>query len=250
MAFAWIVVLVTAIFFGRVLPRARRSAPHNAFWALSLAMACLAALAYVVAVYAGSAFAFRVYYLLGAMLMAAYMGLGSVWLAWGRRRRPAVRAVTGLVVAVSLIGAVAIFLAPIDASRLRGLAGDPGTGVILASGGAGALWLAATIALNSFGAAALVGVAILSAFRALAARKAGTAADPFALGSAALGNSCIAVGGLLEAAAGSAARLGLPGIFWLVLALGWVAIYWGFELVTRAYAVSARETAEASAPRG
>lgn len=249
MAFAWIVAFVTALFLLRVAPRARRSAPHNVFWALSLAMACLAAIAYLVAVYAESAAAFRVYYLLGAVLMAAYMGLGSAWLAWGRSRPRALRALTGAVVAASAVGAGAMFLAPLDLDRLGSLAGDPGTGVIASTGWAGALWLAVTIALNTFGAAALVGVALISAWRARAARRRSAVIDPFASGSAALGNACIALGGLLEAAAGSAARLGLPGAFWLVLALGWIAIYWGFELVTRAYAVHAPQAVHASAQR-
>lgn len=231
MLFAWIVLLVTGWFLYRVGRRAIAGrARHNLFWALSLAMAFIGTAAYLGAVYGSQPWAFRVYYLLGAMLMAAYMGLGSLWLEWGQSRPRWAAAATWAVTAAGVAGAAFLFASPLESARLAGLAGDPGTGIISSGGTAGTLWLVDTILLNSFGVVALVGVAAASAWRAY------TTVGPAGL---ARGNAGIALGGILLGLAGSAARLGLPGAFWLVMALGWVVIYAGFEAVSRAHAVLA-----------
>ncbi|MBE3589238.1 MAG: hypothetical protein IMW98_00235 [Firmicutes bacterium] len=237
--YPWIVLVVTVVFFVQVARQARASrSRHSLFWAVSLAMASLATAAYILAAGTGDAWAFRVYYALGAVAMAAYMGLGSLHLHWRRRSLRAPAAVTGCVVAASVVGAGLTFALPVDAARLAALEGGPGTGVISHEGWLGAVWLIDLILLNTFGVAAMVLVALASVFRAY------TAGAPSGL---AWGNGLIAAGGVLLGAAGTAARLGFPGAFWLVMSLGWIVVYGGFRLVD---ATLAKERSGAGAAAG
>lgn len=237
--YPWIVLAVTTVFAVQVSRQALRSrSRHSVFWAVSLVMAALATAAYIVAAGTGNPRAFRVYYALGAVAMAAYMGLGSLHLHWRRHASRAANAVTWLVVAVSAAGIGLTMVLPVDATELLLLNGGPGTGVIRHEGWLGAVWLVDLILLNTFGVAAMVLVALASVFRAYAA------GAPAGL---AWGNGLIAAGGVILGLAGTAARAGFPGAFWVTMALGWVAVYAGFRLVT---STLARERSGADAAAG
>lgn len=223
MIFAWLQLLIVGLFSISVVRKALRSPwPPMRWWAAAIVMGLVATLAYLGAVYFTHPWLFKLYYLLGAMWMAAYMGLGSLHLEWGQRRPSLVKGAVVGVVALSLLGALLLALLPVDEGVLLTLAGQPGTGAIPHQGTLGLLWLLDTILLNTFGLLAVMLVAAASAWRAYTAR---------APRRVAVGNSLIALGVLLLGAAGTAARVGFPGAFWATMAVGWIVIYSGFNAI-------------------
>jgi len=205
-----IAVGAISLVFAAIVARGRRA--HHLVWAIALIMSSLASLAYVGAL-RDSAAAFRIYYVLGGLLMPAWLGLGSIYFV---APRPIADAALAALVNVGAIGAGAVFAAGIDHEALVRLDGGPGTGVL--EPGA---WLPITILLNTAGVAAVVGVAIFSGVR-LAQRR-GT-------GRLVLANALIAIGDLIVGAAGAMARTGLPQLFWMTMLTGWIVIFSGFLL--------------------
>jgi len=207
------VALVSGIFAGMILQQyvARRQA-HQLIWTIALLMSAVASAAYVLALPpAGSDVAFRAYYVLGGLLMPAWLGLGSIFLAAPRRLAEGTLAV---IVNVGAIGAGAVLTAGIEPGSLVRLNGGPGTGVLEPG-----IWLPITIALNTFGVLAVVGVAVYSSL----VRKRG----PRQLVAA---NTLIATGAVIVGIAGSMARTGLPQLFWVTMLAGWVIIFVGFMM--------------------
>ncbi|MDI3299102.1 MAG: hypothetical protein QJR08_08045 [Bacillota bacterium] len=228
-----IVALVCAAFgYGTLRQYLERRRPYQLIWTVSLAMGFLGAAGYVLALETGSLAWFRVYYLFGAMLMAAYLGLGSVFLhdRGGRWARP----ILGVVLLLSLVGAVELFLTPGDAAAVARLDGGPGTEVLGLTQNPPALIL--LILLNTFGLVAVAGLALLSAWQ-LYRRQASSAFTE--------GNALIAAGTILLGAAGSLARLGQPFWFWPLMSLGFVVLYVGFVVINLASA-AAHSTADAA----
>lgn len=230
MVYALVCALVTGAMAAQVTGQAlRRRRPHQAVWAVSLWMAALASLSYVVSLRGGPGAAawFRVYYALGALLMAAYLGVGSVYLGFGPR---AGHATLVAVTALGLAGAVGLLGAPVDPEALAALAGGAGRGVLALPG-----WTRGVmVALNAFGTLAVAGVALRSALDVVRRR-----AAPGYL----LGNALIALGVLVLGAAGSAARWGNETLFWPAMTLGWLVVYGGFLAVTRARHAAGTEVA-------
>lgn len=193
-----------------------RRRPHQIVWAVSLWLAVIGSLSYVVTFTSGgSTFAFRLYYLSGAVLMPALLGVGSLYLAFGERVGN-----TALVL-VGAIGAVvggSVMGAPIDETALLMMTGGAGRGIIKFIGPLSSF----RIVLSIFGTAAVAGVAVKSAIDLI--RKEG----PKGL---VLGNSLIAAGVLVIGGGGGAARwqgeTG-PDLFWMAMALGWVFVFAGF----------------------
>lgn len=191
-----------------------RRRPHQRLWALSMLLAADASLAYVMSYTLDNhALLFKVYYILGALLVAPCLGLGSLYLS----APPRVAGLAARVVAVlGVLGAAGILLAPVDARVLaeQMAAGASGKGVL---GGKG-LWLGPMVALNIFGTVGVVGPAILSAVRLLGRR---TAPGP------AQGLILIALGVMILAAAGAATWLGTNS-FWATMAIGYGVVFAGF----------------------
>lgn len=200
----------------------RRQRPHQRVWSFALLLSAAASLAYVASVsLGGSAFFFRLYYLFGAAWMAAWLGLGSVFLAapprWAR----------GIMWAVALASALTAWLllaAPLDPVALRNLGGGPGTGVLRVEG-AGLAAVILIAALNTFGLTAVAGVALWSAWRW---RRRTAPASFF------WGNLLIGLGAVINGLAGTMARLGAGRGFWATMAVGWAVIYGGFLLLSPA----------------
>lgn len=220
MLYAWLSALVTGWFAVLVVRQYRaRRRPYQMVWSISLWMAAAASAAYALSIQLGGQPAlFRLYYILGALWMAAYLGVGSVYLGFGPR---AGRWSLLLVTAGGLAGTVLLATAPLDAAALASLQQGSGRGLIeLAGPGRGVL-----VAMNAFGTAAVVGVALVSAVRVLRSRGAAVWAA---------GNLLIAAGVLIIAAAGSAAGLGQEGdLFWPVKTAGWVVTFGGFTVINR-----------------
>lgn len=237
MVFPLGVAVVCSIFAWQVgRDYAARRRPYQALWMTALIMSAIASIAYAVAAAGGSAAAFRLYYVLGALLVAPYTGLGSLHLVLSPRLA---RILRWTVHAPGALGTVLIWRAPIDAAALAALAGSSGRGVL--EPGA---WLACVIVLNVFGTVAVGGVALVSALRAVATRQDGRFA---------LGNVVIGAGFLTVAAAGSVARWwpGWDGAFWVIMAAGWAIAYAGFRIVGAAReARRAQSAGQAATARG
>lgn len=208
----WFTLLVTRQFL-------RNHRHHLFFWSVSLAFSCLASLAYCLSLWQTphSASMFRLYYLLGALWMPALMGLGSLGLVFKERT---VNIALAIVCILGLGGSVFLLTSPVSNSALQALNGGAGTGVVHQGA-----WLPFLVVLNSFGAVAVFLVAVMSAVKT--AKRQAPARFFY-------GNLWLAVGILIISAAGSAARLGWPQLFWITMLIGWVLTYAGYRLLTPA----------------
>ncbi|HVA23776.1 MAG TPA: hypothetical protein VMW62_05220 [Chloroflexota bacterium] len=219
------VAVVSAVFAAAVLRQyVHRRRPYQLVWMVALLMSALASAIYGLALPpTSSQVAFRAYYILGGLLMPAWLGLGSIYLV--APRRVADLSLAGLVNAGAL-GAGAVLSATIDPGALARLNGGPGTGVLEPGP-----WLPITILLNTCGVLAVVGVAIYSTIR-LAQRRGS--------GRLVAANVLIAIGDLVVGVAGSMARTGRPELFWVTMLAGWVVIFVGFLLTQPAPARGSR----------
>lgn len=227
--FAIINVIVLGIFTGTILRQyLQRRREAQLYWSIALLMAFGATLAYIFLVSGTPTsdmgkFFFRLYYVLGAALTPAWLGLGSVALVTGKRTA---RTCLFILCLVSLLAVVTISEAPMDLVALAHIAGTPGTGILEPAG-----WLPTLIVLNTAGVVAIVGVAIYSGWKLLRrqANVAGVQTKHLLWA-----NVLILSGALCDAAAGTLARLfGFSSGFWLIMALGWIIFYWGVLLTNQ-----------------
>ena len=194
-----------------------RKRPHQLVWTVALLLGCLAAVFYLLFLAFGhNDVLFKLYYIGGALLMAAYLGLGSVYL---HAPRTIANWMTGALVVASLIGIVSLMAAGIDPIRLDAAAATVGPGTNAIASGP---WKAMVALLNSFGALAVIGGAVYSAW--VTAKRRAPANFLYA-------NVLIAIGTFVAALAGGFADQGtFAGAFWVVLALGFAILFGGFLL--------------------
>lgn len=218
-------VIVAGLFAGVVLRQyLRRHRTYQLFWAIALFMAFFASLAYVAMImvhptsYLGVLF-FRIYYILGGALIAAWLGLGSIALVTSARFT---RICLVVLCVLSALAVLLIAFAAVDRGQLSQISGTPGTGILQPAAGP---WLITIIILNTLGAAAVAGVAIYSAWQVRRRQGSGTLFGA---------NILILAGALTIAFAGTTARLGVKNVFWLVMALGWIVFFIGVLLASRA----------------
>ena len=221
--FAIINVVLTGLFAGVVLRQyIRRRRNAQLYWSIALTMAFLATLSYVFMIIVGPTTSagvalFRIYYIFGAALVPAWLGLGSIALVARARITRICLIVLSL---LSILAIVLISTATINMSKLSIIAGTPGTGIL--EPGA---WLVTIIILNTLGVLAVVGVAIYSGWKLIRRQSSVAGIQTINLLWA---NVLILVGDLLNAAAGSLARFfGLQSSFWIIQALGWTAFFAG-----------------------
>lgn len=236
--FALINVIVVGVFAGTILRQyVRRRREAQLYWTIALLMAFGATLAYICMVVSTPAsqagiFFFRLYYVLGAALTPAWLGLGSLALVLGKRL---VRTCGFLLIGASLVAIVTISEARIDMTALSKVAGTPGTGVLEPGP-----WLVTLIILNTLGVVALVGVAGYSGWQLLCHQASAAGWQP---GRLLWANVLILVGALCNGAAGTLARVfGLASSFWLVMALGWIIFYLGVLLIGKRRAAAAKKS--------
>jgi len=228
-------VIVTGLFTG-VIPRQyiQRRRQHQLYWSLALSMAFLATLAYICMVIvqptsATGIFFFRIYWLFGASVMPAWLGLGSLSLAGWKRLT---RVLVGIVTFLSFLAIVFTFDATIIMPNLAQIAGTPGKDILLPGP-----WRITTITLSVFGTIAVAGVALYSGWK-LMQRQASIAG--INTGTILWANACIFVGVILIAVAGSLAGFfGVEKTFWLIMALGWIILFMGALLASRRSRVNA-----------
>jgi hypothetical protein len=235
--FAIINVVVTGLFAGVVVSQyIRRRRNFQLYWSIALIMAFLATLAYILMVIvgpttiAGIVF-YRIYYILGAALAAAWLGLGSIALV----ASPRVTRICLVILSVlSVIAIVLISISSLNMSNLGKVIGTAGTG-ILESGAA----LAIIPILNIAGLLAVAGVAVYSGWK-LARRQSSVAGVQTI--NLLWANVLILVGVLLVGLAGGSSRFfGLEGSFWIMQAFGWTVLFAGVLIASRRPA-TARQT--------
>jgi hypothetical protein len=221
--FAIINVIVIGFFAGTITRQyLQRRREAQLYWSIALLMAFFGTLAYILLVLViptseMGIFFFRLYYVLGAALTPAWLGLGSLALVTGKRTA---RTCLFLLCMASLLAVVTISEAPLDLVALAHVAGTVGTGILKP-----AAWLPTIIVLNSAGVVAVVGVALYSGWKLLRRQKSVAGLQTRNL---LLANVLILAGDLFNAAAGTLARLfGLSSAFWLIMALGWIIFYQG-----------------------
>jgi hypothetical protein len=157
---------------------------------------------------------FRLWYLFGAMLVAAWLGQGTVYLLVRRSWANVLMIVLGL---ASLYGAILVFGAQIDPTLMTGSlhTGSELSGRAIVTPGIRTL----TPFFNLYGTVTLVGGAIYSAWIFWRKR---------ILLHRAIGNILIAVGAILPAFGGTFSRFGINGALYISEFLGAVLMFIGF----------------------
>jgi len=157
---------------------------------------------------------FRLWYLFGAILVAAWLGQGTIFLL--AKPRTATILFYVLVIA-SIYGAIRVFGAELDPAKLSG---RELTGEAIVSGGVRVL----TPFFNIYGTLALVGGAAWSAWIFFRKR---------VLRNRAIGNLLIAIGALMPAFGGTFSRFGVPNALYISEFLGAVVMFVGFLTAVR-----------------
>ena len=213
-----LIAAVISFAFTLLVARDARRAPRpdKVSWAIAFAIFTVAAGAEVVGDLASWTPALaRIYYLTGAVLVTLFLGLGQLYLLFGRR---IARFAPGVTLAVVAIAASLVYNAPIDEARLA----DDHWRAIDRSG-----WLIGIVAFaNAFGVVALLGGSLFSAWQFWRTRT-----RPHRM----IGCLLIAAGTLVIASKGYLERLGIPISdfgFYLLLTVG-AAIIFGGYLETR-----------------
>jgi hypothetical protein len=225
----FISTLITVVFafavFRRYFTHHRHA--HLLLWGLGLALYALGTLAEAYLAVAWSPVLLRLWYLSGAMLTAAWLGQGTVYLLV--RRRGLANALMGVLLVASLVAVAAVFMAPIHAEAFQvGQAVSSQYKAVMDRTG---LMILLTILLNIYGTLTLIGGAVWSAW--LFFRK-------HILLNRVLGNVLIAAGALLPAGAGTFIRLGLGDWLYVSELLGAALMFLGFWLATQSHPAEKR----------
>jgi len=212
-----IVSFIFAIFVFRRY--AARRGPHLLVWGIGMVFYGLGGFCeWYYGSFGWNPLIFRLWYLFGAILVAAWLGQGTVYLLAGRRWANGLMIVLCL---ASIYGLVRVFMAQLDPALMTagGHTGSELSGRAIASAGVRSL----TPFFNLYGTATLVGGALWSAWifwrkRILLHRT--------------IGNVLIAVGALLPAFGGTFSRFGIPGALYISELLGAVLLFAGFLRAT------------------
>ncbi len=229
-ALPFLSALISFIFAGVVFAQwISRRKLHQLVWTLGLLAYCIGAGSeFVGVIYGWSQPLYQAWYLFGAILVAAYLGMGTVYLVTPRRVAHAIMAV---LVLGSLFATYRVFSAQINTTLLSTMVVP--TGEAMASG---VRWL--TPIFNGLGTLGLVGGAVYSAWVFWRKR-----IRPERLTSCVL----IAVGGALPAIGGTQMRLGNPQLFFLMELLGVAVIFIGFLANSEIGAIRVRDKSSALA---
>jgi hypothetical protein len=217
----WLSTIVTFIFTVVVYTRYRqRGGIHLLLWALGLLFYGLGTLGEVVLGLTYSAFVLKLWYLTGAMLTAAWLGMGTVHLLI--RKGNTAMILTWVLAAVSLLAVFLVFSAPVNdvAYEVSRPASEQYRDILTRGG----LIIFLTILLNIYGTVTLVGGAIYSAF--LFWRKK-------VLANRMYGNILIAAGALSPALGGTFLKAGLVDFLYLSELIGAIVMFAGFILATQ-----------------
>jgi hypothetical protein len=213
--------LISFVFASMVLKKwAGRKQPFLLLWGSGFVMYGIASGMEAVYGFVGwHALVFRLWYLFGAVLVAAWLGQGTVYLlvhrTIGNVRLAHILMV--LLAAGSLFALVKVAGAQLDPTLLPGSEMD---GVALLS----PVMHILTVVFNIYGTLMLVGGAIYSAYYFWRTRSAANRM---------IGNILIAAGALTVASAGAAQRLGIPSVLYLGEFAGVVVMFIGYLYTSR-----------------
>lgn len=214
--------ITTFVFAATVLHRwwTRRRRPHLLLWGIGLLMYATGGLMEALYGLLGwNPLVFRIWYLFGAVLVAAWLGQGTVYLLI-RKRVAGVRIANVLMLLLvlgSLFAAYRVFTAELDPSRM--LSGELSGHAIITPG-----VRVLTPFFNIYGVLMLVGGAIYSAWIFWRKR---------IMFNRTVGNILIAAGALAPAFGGAFQRFGIPLALYLGEFVGAVLMFMGFLYATR-----------------
>jgi hypothetical protein len=220
--FSIIATIVSFIFAAAVFRRWSYKRPkHLLLWGIGLVFYGLGTLSEVILSYTFSELWLKTWYLTGAMLTAAWLGQGTVYLLV--RKRGVANTLMVFLAAASLLSLLLIILAPLTSAAADFNVARPVSEQYKAILERNGLIILLTILLNIYGTLTLVGGAIYSAF--LFWRKKVMINRVF-------GNVLIAAGALMPAMAGSLVKAGLVDYLYLSELVGVVLMYAGFLQAT------------------
>ena len=192
-----------------------RRGPHLLLWGIGMTMYGIGGFceAYY-GMFGWNPLVFRLWYLFGAMLVAAWLGQGTVYLLAKRRWANILMIVLGL---ASVYGAIRVFGAELDPAMMGSSlhTGSELSGRAITSGGVRIL----TPFFNLYGTVTLVGGAAYSIWIFWRKR---------ILLHRVIGNIFIAVGALLPAFGGTFSRFGIGGALYISELLGAILLFIGF----------------------
>lgn len=220
--------IVSLIFTLAVLGRyLKRKGSHLLLWGIGLAMYSVGTLSEAfVGTFGWNETAFRLWYMCGAMLTAAWLGQGTVYLIAPKR---ASHILLAILLLGSLYGVFKIFSTQLDPDLMPG---SQLSGHAITTGGVRVL----TPFFNVYGVLTLVGGAVYSALVYFRKR---------IMPQRVVGNVLIAVGAMSPAIGGSLSRLGATEFLYLSEFIGAILMYAGFLTATMTVKVEAKETAQA-----
>ena len=175
---------------------------------------------------------YRLWYLFGAILVAAWLGQGTVYLLANKKWA---NALMGLLLLGSLYGGYKVFTAVLDPSLLTVSVhtGSELSGHAIVTAGVRGL----TPIFNLYGTATLVGGAVYSAWIFFRKR---------VLLHRTIGNILIAVGAIAPAFGGAASRMGVPAALYIGELLGAILMFIGFQRATTPIENKQKQAAAAS----
>lgn len=221
--------IITFAFAAAVYNRYReRGGIHLLLWAFGLLLYGIGTLCEVILGFAFSVSILKIWYLTGAMLTAAWLGMGTVHLLI--RKGNIAWILTWMLAGVSALAFLLVMFAPVISTAYNAnLPASEQYKEILSRNG---LIIFLTILLNVYGTLTLVGGAIYSAF--LFWRKKVLAKRMF-------GNILIAAGALSPAMGGTFLQAGFADVLYLSELIGAILMFAGFLMATS-------RTAEAGSP--
>ncbi|HET7171001.1 MAG TPA: hypothetical protein VFI18_05155 [Gaiellales bacterium] len=210
-------VAVSALFAAKILAAfRRRRRPELAFWGAGfLLFAAACGVETVATLTEWTPGLFRVYYLCGGILLVGFLGVGSLY-----RSAPAwlANAAAGALLGAAAAATAAVAQAPVDSALLAGSShGPPSDSAI------GSAAVPYAVAINSLGTLALVGLALLSGWRAWRGRQPARRVA---------GNVLLVVGALVVAGASGATRLGVYELLYAGQAAGAIVMFAGYQVLT------------------
>ena len=193
----------------------RRRKPHQLLWAVAIALFAVGAgCQFAGARFGWTAFTYRLWYLTGALLTAAYLGQGTAYL---QLKRQTAHILLAILLAGTLAAGVAVFAAPVDLAA--GVSGLTATGK-----GMPLFVRLMTPFFNIYGTVLLAGGALKSSWYFL--WSGGSL-------SRALGTALVAAGAIVVATGGTLTRFNLPGSLYLSELFGLLLIFIGFYFSNR-----------------
>lgn len=208
--------IVSFVFAGLVLKRYfDRRGTHLLLWGIGMVFFGIGGFseAYFGA-FGWNEWIYRIWYLVGAILVAAWLGQGTVYLLVKKRWAHLLMILLSL---GSLFAVYRVFNAELDPTLLTSSVhtGSELSGHAIITPGVRML----TPIFNTYGTLTLVGGAAYSAFLFWRKR---------ILLQRTIGNILIAIGALLPAFGGAFSRFGIPGALYIGELLGAILMFWGF----------------------